>query len=147
MQSCSASGLLPLGPSMHSITQHDSSLSLCWHSCALLSLFLYIPSKSLFQVTFGSVSGFHKRQKPFSVKAENDTDAHEQGGWTRRSPEVPQPPCDLLLEENARGKAAKMRMPSSVQENFHWAQQLPVCQIRKGGMEQPFQLHPGTQHV
>lgn len=147
MLSCSASSLWPLGPSMHSVTQHDSSLSLCWHSCALLSLFLFFLSKSFFQVTFGSMSGFHKRQKHFSVKAENDTDAHEQGGWTRQSPEVPQPLRDLLLEKNARGRAAKNGMPSSVQENFHWAQQLPACQIRKGGMEQSFQLQPGTQHV
>lgn len=107
MLSCSASGLLSLGPSMHSLTQHDSSLSLCWHSCAPLSLFLFFPSKPFFQVTSGSMSGFHKRQKHFSVKAENDTDAHEQGGWTRRSPEVPQPLHDLLLEKNARGRAAK----------------------------------------
>lgn len=62
------------------------------------------------------MSGFHKRQKHFSVKAENDTDAHKQGGWTRQSPEVPQPLCDLLLEKNARGRAAKNGMPSSVQE-------------------------------
>lgn len=48
MLSCSTSGLLPLGPSMHSTTQHDSSLSLCWHSCALMPLFLFFPSKSFF---------------------------------------------------------------------------------------------------
>lgn len=72
-----------------------------------MPLFLFFPSKSFFQATFGSVSGFHKRQKHFSVKAENDTDAHEQGSWTRRSPEVPQLLCDLLLEKNARGRAAK----------------------------------------
>lgn len=86
MLSCSASSLWPLGPSMHSVTQHDSSLSLCWHSCALLSLFLFFLSKSFFKLLLAACLDFTKDRSTL-VSRLRMTQMHMSRGVGRDSPQ------------------------------------------------------------
>lgn len=102
---------------MHSVMQQDSlSLSLCWHSCAQLSLFFFLPPNNFFKLLLAAPQDFTKDRRAF-VSGLRMTQMHMNkgvGGDNLQRSFQPQPLSDLLLEKDARGRAAKNGKPSSV---------------------------------